>query len=169
MIVRSAVPENDCGNSCHLRPGRTFFAKGKSDEDRHHDTHRPCGKRPGRFPLGLRRRHPRETAGPTSREAQAICAAGRQIVIGSQDDADYLIQAAHDADAFFWATPPGYGSDNVPAYQNRLGKAGATAVRNNGISRVVVLSSVGANLAAGSGRSTACTTWKTSSARRPTT
>ena len=31
-------------------------------------------------------------------------------------------------DALFWVTPPGYGSDNVRAFQNRLGKAAATAI-----------------------------------------
>ena len=37
----------------------------------------------------------------------------------------------------------GYGSDDVRAFQNRLGTAGATAIRTNGISRVVNLSSIG--------------------------
>jgi uncharacterized protein YbjT (DUF2867 family) len=76
---------------------------------------------------------------------------GAVVAIGAQDDADYLIQATRGADALFWATPPGYGSDNVRAFQNRLGKAGATAVRSNNIPRVVVLSSIGANFASGVG------------------
>ena len=76
---------------------------------------------------------------------------GAQIAIGSQDDADYLVKATRDADALFWATPPGYGSDDVRAFQNRLGRAGATAIRTNGIPRVVNLSSVGAHLDSGVG------------------
>ena len=51
-----------------------------------------------------------------------------------------------DADALFWATPPGYGSDNVRAFQNRLGIAGSFAIRDNNISHVVNLSSIGAQL-----------------------
>jgi uncharacterized protein YbjT (DUF2867 family) len=76
---------------------------------------------------------------------------GAEITIGPQDDADYLVKATRGADALFWATPPGYGSDNVRAFQNRLGRAGATAIRTNGIPRVVNLSSIGAHLDSGVG------------------
>ena len=76
---------------------------------------------------------------------------GAQVFVGLQDDADYLTKATRDVDALFWVTPPGYGSDNVRAFQNRLGKAGATAIRANNIPRVVVLSSLGANLNSGVG------------------
>jgi uncharacterized protein YbjT (DUF2867 family) len=76
---------------------------------------------------------------------------GAEMAIGAADNADYLIRATEDVDAFFWVTPPGYGSDNVRAFQNRLGKAAATAVRTNRISRVVNLSSIGAELESGAG------------------
>jgi len=76
---------------------------------------------------------------------------GAETAIGSQDDADFLIKATEDVDALFWVTPPGYGSDNVRAFQNRLGKAAATAVRTNHVARVVNLSSIGAQSAAGVG------------------
>ncbi len=76
---------------------------------------------------------------------------GAQVSVGSQDDADFLVKATQDADAFFWATPPGYGSDNVRAFQDRLGKSAATAVRTNKIPRVVNLSSIGANQSSGVG------------------
>ena len=73
------------------------------------------------------------------------------MVIGSQDDADFLTEATHDVDALFWVTPPGYGSDDVRAFQNRLGKAAATAVRTNHVARVVNLSSIGARHVSGVG------------------
>ena len=73
------------------------------------------------------------------------------MLIGSQDDADFLTKATQDVDALFWVTPPGYGSDNVRAFQNRLGKAAATAIRTNHIPRVVNLSSIGAQFASGVG------------------
>ncbi|MGA2796540.1 MAG: NmrA family NAD(P)-binding protein [Thermoguttaceae bacterium] len=76
---------------------------------------------------------------------------GAELVIGSQDDADFLVSATHDVDALFWVTPPGYGSDNVRAFQNRLGIAGAFAIRDNRIPRVVNLSSIGAQLSSGVG------------------
>ncbi len=76
---------------------------------------------------------------------------GAEIAVGPQDDADYLVKATRGADALFWVTPPGYGSDNVRAFQNRLGRAAATAIRTNGIPRVVNLSSIGAHLDSGVG------------------
>ena len=76
---------------------------------------------------------------------------GAEMAIGSQDDADYLVKATRGVDALFWATPPGYGSDDVRAFQNRLGRAAAMAIRTNRIPRVVNLSSIGAHLDAGVG------------------
>jgi len=76
---------------------------------------------------------------------------GAELVIGPQDDADYLVSATQDVDALFWVTPPGYGSDNLRAFQNRLGVAGSFAIRANHIPRVVNLSSIGAQLSSGVG------------------
>ncbi len=76
---------------------------------------------------------------------------GAELAVGAQDDADFLVDATQDVDALLWVTPPGYGSDDVRAFQNRLGKAAAIAVRTNQISRVVNLSSIGAQLASGVG------------------
>ena len=75
---------------------------------------------------------------------------GAEMAIGSQDDADYLVKATRGIEALFWATPPGYGSDDVRAFQNRLGRT-RTAIRTNKISRVVNLSSIGAHLDSGVG------------------
>jgi uncharacterized protein YbjT (DUF2867 family) len=76
---------------------------------------------------------------------------GAELAIGSQDDGDYLTKATRDVDALLWVTPPGYGSDDLRGFQNRLGKAAARAVRTNRISRVVNLSSLGAYLESGAG------------------
>ena len=76
---------------------------------------------------------------------------GAELFIGSQDDADFLVSATQDVDALFWVTPPGYGSDNLRAFQNRLGIAGSFAIRDNHIPRVVNLSSIGAQLSSGVG------------------
>jgi uncharacterized protein YbjT (DUF2867 family) len=73
------------------------------------------------------------------------------VAIGSQDDASYLARATYDVDALFWVTPPGYGSDNLRALQNRFGKAVASAVGSNQIGCVVNLSSLGAEWASGVG------------------
>jgi len=76
---------------------------------------------------------------------------GAEVVRGSQDDADYLTWTTHGVDALFWVTPPSYGSDNLRAFQNRLGRAAAEAIRRNDIPRVVNISSIGADLDSGVG------------------
>jgi uncharacterized protein YbjT (DUF2867 family) len=76
---------------------------------------------------------------------------GAEIAIGAQDDSVYLTWATQDVDALFWVTPPGYGSDNVRAFQNRMGAAASFAIRANKIPQVVNLSSIGAYLDSGAG------------------
>jgi uncharacterized protein YbjT (DUF2867 family) len=76
---------------------------------------------------------------------------GAKTAVGAQENADFLVKATQGADALFWATPLGYGSDNLRQFQNRLGQAAATAIRANKIPRVVNLSSIGANMATGVG------------------
>jgi uncharacterized protein YbjT (DUF2867 family) len=76
---------------------------------------------------------------------------GAEIAVGPQDDADHLIDSTGDVDSLLWITPPGYGSDDVRAFQNRLATAGAKAVCVNQIPRVVNLSSIGADLHSGAG------------------
>ena len=61
-------------------------------------------------------------------------------------------------DVLFWVTPPGYGSDDVRAFQNRHGRAAATAIRVNRIKRVVNLSSIWARWVPAPGRSASCAT-----------
>lgn len=82
---------------------------------------------------------------------RAFADRGAEIVVGPQDDADYLIKATRGVDALFWVTPPGYGSDDLRAFQNRLGRVAAKAIGANKIARVVNLSSVGAQLNLGVG------------------
>jgi uncharacterized protein YbjT (DUF2867 family) len=76
---------------------------------------------------------------------------GAQTVIGAQDDVEYLCKGTEGVDALFYATPPGYGSDNVLAFQIRLGVAAATAIEANEIGRIVNLSSIGADVESGAG------------------
>ena len=64
---------------------------------------------------------------------------------------DFLVRATRDVDALLWVTPPGYGSDDLRTFQNRLGQAAATAIRTNWIPRVVNLSSIGAQWGSGVG------------------
>lgn len=76
---------------------------------------------------------------------------GAEFGTGSQDDVDFLSRETEGCNALFWVTPPGHGSDDVRAFQNRLAKTAATAIRVNRIPRVVNLSSIGADLESGAG------------------
>lgn len=97
----------------------------------------------GKIQVRLLGRRPDKLTWPIQRGAEAV--------IGSQEDIDYLCRATKGVNALFWATPPGYGSDNVRSFQKRLGAAGAKAIETNSISRVVNLSSIGAYLESGGG------------------
>ena len=75
---------------------------------------------------------------------------GAQIRVGSQDNEKFVTEATVGADALLWVTPPNMACDNVRAFQAACGRA-AAAVRANRISRVVNISSIGAQSGEGNG------------------
>ncbi|AFD07675.1 NmrA family NAD(P)-binding protein [Solitalea canadensis] len=81
----------------------------------------------------------------------AIEALGAQAAIGSVSDALFLKDAFNRADAVFAMTPPNMGGQDVIANTIQAGKALASAIREAGVKRVVMLSSVGADLPGGNG------------------
>jgi uncharacterized protein YbjT (DUF2867 family) len=62
----------------------------------------------------------------------------------SSDDAQGLIAATKDVDALFWLTPPKLDVPSLSDWYTQTAMAGANAVRENGIDRVVNISSIGA-------------------------
>ncbi len=76
---------------------------------------------------------------------------GAKVVRGSQDDLDFVKWMTYEVDALLWVTPPGYGSDDVRAFQNRLAVVAAQVIRENRIPRVVNISSIGGHLGSGVG------------------
>lgn len=76
---------------------------------------------------------------------------GAKIRQGALEDEAFVVEATRGVDALFWVTPTDYRSGDLRASQNRVGTVAATAVRTNCIPRVVNLSSVGAQLRAGTG------------------
>lgn len=81
----------------------------------------------------------------------AIEALGARAAIGSVSDAAFLQQIFTGGDAVFAMTPPNMGGTNVIANTAAAGKAFATAIAAAGVRRVVMLSSIGADLASGNG------------------
>lgn len=80
-----------------------------------------------------------------------IEALGAQAAIGSVSDAAFLKKAFAGADAVFAMTPPNMGGSNVVANTTNAGKALAEAIKESGVKRVVMLSSVGADKDGGTG------------------
>jgi uncharacterized protein YbjT (DUF2867 family) len=76
---------------------------------------------------------------------------GATVFRGSLDDRDFVNRATQGVDALFWLTPPDFLSNDLRGFFNRMGQAGAAAIRANRIPRVVHLSSTGAHLASDAG------------------
>ncbi|MGY2074359.1 NmrA family NAD(P)-binding protein [Blastococcus sp. SYSU DS0828] len=71
-------------------------------------------------------------------------------VEGDQRDLDVVLRATEGADALYWVNPPTDDDDPIEA-QRRLGRIAARAVVDNGITRTVFQSSVGAEKRTGVG------------------
>nr|WP_296063465.1 NAD(P)H-binding protein [uncultured Actinoplanes sp.] len=70
---------------------------------------------------------------------------------GDLMDAGFLADALTGADTLFWVTPEVFGADDPMADMERMGANAAAAVRAAGVSRVVQISSVGAERGSGAG------------------
>lgn len=80
-----------------------------------------------------------------------LAAAGAEIAVGDAADAGFLERAFHGATAAYTMTPPCYDAPRMRAAQDRIGEAVASALRKAAVPRVVNLSSIGAELAQGTG------------------
>jgi uncharacterized protein YbjT (DUF2867 family) len=73
-----------------------------------------------------------------------LVAQGAIVKSISSDDAQGLIAATKNVDALFWLTPPKLDVSSLSDWYTQTAMAGASAVRENGIKRVVNISSIGA-------------------------
>lgn len=76
---------------------------------------------------------------------------GAKAAVGSVSDAEFLARTFEGADAVFAMTPPNLGGQNVVANTTEAGKAFAQAFKTANLKRVVMLSSIGADLPNGNG------------------
>ncbi|KOS07410.1 NAD-dependent dehydratase [Flavobacterium akiainvivens] len=81
----------------------------------------------------------------------AIEALGATAAIGSVSDAGFLKDAFTGADAVFAMTPPNMGGTSIIKNTAAAGHAYAEAIKQTGVKRVVMLSSIGADVAQGTG------------------
>lgn len=84
-------------------------------------------------------------------KAATWAARGAEVAIANLDDADALTRALNGVDGAFLLNPPAYGSADPMGDAVTVGTALARAVRQSGLKRAVVLSSIGAHLPAGTG------------------
>ncbi|UOQ69591.1 NmrA family NAD(P)-binding protein [Hymenobacter volaticus] len=80
-----------------------------------------------------------------------IEALGAIAAVGSISDAAFLTQAFRKADAVYTMLPPTMGTTNLIQNLAEAGQAYAQAIKEAGVTRVVLLSSVGADAAQGTG------------------
>ncbi|UCD65076.1 MAG: NAD(P)H-binding protein [Candidatus Zixiibacteriota bacterium] len=71
---------------------------------------------------------------------------GAEAAVGHLEDVEFLTRAFQGATAVFAILPPNLNATNIREYQNTVGKAITTAIKNAGVSHVVNLSSLGAHL-----------------------
>ncbi len=81
---------------------------------------------------------------------QAIETLGARAAVGSISDADFLANAFAGADAVYTMTPPAMGQNIIENIAN-AGAAYADAIKKAGVKRVVMLSSIGADVPEGTG------------------
>lgn len=70
---------------------------------------------------------------------------------GTLEDADFVAEATVGADALFWLSPPRLAAPDLYDWYETLAQSATRAIRDNGIARVVNLSSEGAHKHEGHG------------------
>lgn len=76
---------------------------------------------------------------------------GAKASIGSIMDVSFLTQSFYGADAAFLMTPPNIGGQNIIENTVNVGRAYATAIKDSGLKKIVMLSSIGADFENGTG------------------
>lgn len=84
-------------------------------------------------------------------KAEAYSKQGAEAAVGSLDDQPFLTATLRGATAFFTLLPPNYGAPEPYAAQCQVSDVIAQAVKAAKVPRVVMLSSVGADLDKGTG------------------
>lgn len=89
--------------------------------------------------------------GRSAEKLAPLKAAGAAVMTGDALDAAFLTSAFRGADAVYTLLPPDVTSTDYRALQDAQGEAIVEAVRSAGVTRVVLLSSVGADQESGTG------------------
>lgn len=99
----------------------------------------------------LQQGHAVRVIGRSEASLAPLKALGAELAIGDAQDAAFLARAFAGATAVYTMIPPDYAAPDMARSQALFGTAIAAAIAQAGVKRVVNLSSVGAELAAGTG------------------
>ncbi len=86
-----------------------------------------------------------------AKKGEAWSKRGAEVAVGQLGDEAFLTTALKGATGFFTLLPMDFGATDILAYQKKLGTTIANAVKASGVPHVVLLSSIGADLAEGTG------------------
>ena len=89
--------------------------------------------------------------GRSAQNLQSLVEKGAEAFVGSVADSSATLRAFQGAQAVYVMIPPSYTAQDFRAYQNEVGSAYSSAIRQAGVPFVVNLSSVGAQLSRGAG------------------
>jgi uncharacterized protein YbjT (DUF2867 family) len=89
--------------------------------------------------------------GRSAKNLQSLVEKGAEAFVGSVADSSAMLRAFQGAQAVYVMIPPSYTAQDFRAYQNEVGGAYSSAIRQAGVPFVVNLSSVGAHLSQGAG------------------
>ena len=78
-----------------------------------------------------------------TKRLQPLAEKGAEAWGGSLQDEAFLTEAFRGAAAVFVMIPPNHGSENLRAYQNRVGEVIFTALKNTEVSQIINLSGLG--------------------------
>lgn len=78
-------------------------------------------------------------------------AKGAEVAIGTLDDSASVVAALKGAEGFFTLLPPNFQAEELFTWQKKAADSIAAAVKQSGVPHVVLLSSIGADLPAGTG------------------
>lgn len=99
----------------------------------------------------LERGHRVTAVARSAEKLQPLQTAGADIQVGDLADTAFLTEVLRFADAAFLMTPPNPQAPDFLAYQAEVGESIAQAVRAAGLQQALHLSSIGADLPAGTG------------------
>jgi uncharacterized protein YbjT (DUF2867 family) len=99
----------------------------------------------------LKRGHAVRAIGRSEHKLHELEIKGASSVITEFDNTEMLTQAFTDCYAVFTLIPPSYHEKDYAGYQDHISNSIVQAIKNSGVTRVVNLSSMGANLAEGTG------------------